>query len=41
MRTSLIKYKNYIEMRDGMGQLGQQLVTATENVRRIGPGRKI
>jgi hypothetical protein len=24
-----------------MGQLGQRLVTATENVRRIGQGRKI
>jgi hypothetical protein len=25
-------YKNYIEIREGMGQIGQQLLTASEKV---------
>ena len=29
LRTSSIIYKNYIEMREGMGQPGQQLLTIT------------
>jgi hypothetical protein len=32
MRTSSIIYKNYIEMRKGMGQSGQQLFTSNEKV---------
>jgi len=41
IRTSLIIYKNYIEMREGMGQMGQQILTASDKVWRIGQGAKI
>jgi hypothetical protein len=34
--TSSIKYiKNFIEIREGMGQLGQRLLIATEKVWRV------
>jgi hypothetical protein len=36
MRTSSIIYKNYIEMREEMGQLDQRLLTATEKGWRVG-----
>jgi hypothetical protein len=29
-------YNNYIEMKEGIGQPGQQLLTATEKVWRVG-----
>jgi len=35
-RTSSTIYINYIEMREEMGKLGQQLLNATEKVRRVG-----
>ena len=34
-RTRSIIYKNYIEMREGMDQPGQQFLTATEKVWRV------
>ena len=40
MRTSSIIYKNYIEMREGMGQQGQWLLTFTEKYGEFGRDEK-
>jgi adenosyl cobinamide kinase/adenosyl cobinamide phosphate guanylyltransferase len=34
-------YKNYVEMREVMGQLGQQLLSAAEKVQIVWKGRNI